>query len=84
MKICLTTFLRTTPTSKRHSADIYLADPAVPGLACRDHSVKVGAGAVVNVVPVPLQVQKVFAVVAPVSLKLNQTGYSIIGSVADP
>ena len=55
-------------------ADIYLADPAVPGLACRDHSVEVGAGAVVHVVPVPLQVQKVLAVVAPVRLKLNQTG----------
>jgi hypothetical protein len=74
MKIFLTTFLKTTPTSKRHSADIYLADPAVPGLAGRDHSVEVGAGAVVHVVPVPLQVQKVLAVVAPVRLKLNEKG----------
>jgi hypothetical protein len=65
---------KTAPTSKRYSADIYLADPAVPGLACRNHSVEVGAGTVVHVVPVPLQVQKVLAVVAPVSLKLNEKG----------
>ena len=50
---------------------VYLTDPAVPGLARGNHSVEVGAGAVVHVVPITLQVQKVLAIVAPVRFELS-------------
>ena len=55
-----------------------LADPAVIRLCSSDHPVKVGGGAVVDVVPMVAQVQERLAVVTTIALKLIKRLKNII------
>ncbi len=55
-----------------------LADPAVFRLSRSDHSVEVGGGAVVDVVPVVSQIQDGLAVVTSVVLELLESLKSIL------